>query len=248
MEEFKYGYIYITTNLLDGKRYIGQHAYSIFDESYKGSGVYLSRAIKKIGKENFKVELIEWCSDQKSLDDREVYWIAKYSAVESDEFYNLAKGGDGCKKGSKLSDVAKKHISESHQGEKHNMYGKHHTEETKLKMSKTRKGKKFSEEHKKNLSKNHANTKGENSPWFGKHHTEETKKKMSEKQKGKVFSDEHKHNISKNHADVSGKNNPCYGTAWVNTGVTNKMIKVDELDYYISLGYYKGRVKKNKKG
>ena len=131
----RFGYIYITTNLVDGKKYIGQHAYSEFNENYKGSGIYLQKAIKKHGKENFKAEILEWCYSQKELDEREIYWIDFYQAVESDEFYNLAEGGDGCKKGSKLSEETKKRISESHQGEKHNMYGKHHSEETKKKIS-----------------------------------------------------------------------------------------------------------------
>lgn len=207
----KYGYIYITTNLLNGKKYVGQHAYSVFDENYKGSGIYLTKAIKKEGKENFKVALIEWCDSQEKLDEREVYWIDYYSAVESDNFYNLAKGGDGCKKGSKLSEETKKRISESHQGEKHNMYGKHHSEKTKLKMSMTRKGRKFTKEHKRNMSKHHADNRGENSPWYGKHHSNETKKKISEANQGRVFSEEHKQKISENHANISGKNNPMYG-------------------------------------
>lgn len=207
----RFGYIYITTNLVDGKKYIGQHAYSEFNENYKGSGVYLQKAIKKHGKENFKVEILEWCYSQEELDEREVYWIDFYQAVESDEFYNLAKGGDGCKKGSKLSEETKKRISKAHQGEKHNMYGKHHSEETKLKMSMTRKGRKFTEEHKHNMSKHHADNRGENSPWYGKHHSNETKKKISEANQGRVFSEEHKQKISENHADISGSNNPMYG-------------------------------------
>lgn len=44
-----YGYVYQTINLINGKKYIGKHKSNVFDESYKGSGVYLSRAIKKYG-------------------------------------------------------------------------------------------------------------------------------------------------------------------------------------------------------
>ena len=53
---------------------------------------------------------------------------------------------------------------EKFKGENHHFFGKHHTEETKQKMSEVQKG--------------------ENNPMYGKHHTEETKKKMSEAQKG----------------------------------------------------------------
>ena len=33
-----YGYIYITTNLINGMKYIGKHKASMFDPAYKGSG------------------------------------------------------------------------------------------------------------------------------------------------------------------------------------------------------------------
>lgn len=171
----RFGYIYITTNLINGKKYIGQHAYSEFNENYKGSGVYIQKAIKKHGKENFKVEILEWCYSQEELNEREVYWIDFYQAVESDNFYNLAKGGDGCKKGSKLSEETKQRLSEIHQGSKHHMYGKHHTEESKRKISEARKGKPsknkgkpFSEDHKLKLSQNHADFKREKNPLYKK--------------------------------------------------------------------------------
>lgn len=44
-----YGYIYITTNLTNNKKYIGKHASSKFDENYKGSGKRLWNAINKYG-------------------------------------------------------------------------------------------------------------------------------------------------------------------------------------------------------
>ena len=44
-----YGYIYVTTNLINGRKYIGQHAKPEFDESYYGSGTALKPAIKKYG-------------------------------------------------------------------------------------------------------------------------------------------------------------------------------------------------------
>ena len=53
-----YGYIYKTTNLINGKIYIGQHKSNLFDSQYKGSGVILRKAFAKYGKENFKVEII----------------------------------------------------------------------------------------------------------------------------------------------------------------------------------------------
>ena len=76
-----YGYIYKTTNLVNGKIYIGQKKSTIFlGEKYLGSGIELVNAIKKYGKENFKVELIEELPTKKKLDEREIYWIDKYNS------------------------------------------------------------------------------------------------------------------------------------------------------------------------
>lgn len=53
-------FIYKTINLITSKIYIGQHNGSY--KNYLGSGVYLNRAIKKYGRNNFKKEIIEYCT------------------------------------------------------------------------------------------------------------------------------------------------------------------------------------------
>ena len=92
-----YGFVYITTNHINGKQYIGQRKYDKQGKwkEYLGSGIILSRAIEKYGLENFSKEIIEECKTKKILNDREIYWINYYNAVESDNFYNIASGGDG---------------------------------------------------------------------------------------------------------------------------------------------------------
>ena len=92
-----YGFIYITTNHINGKKYIGQKKYDKYDHwrTYLGSGILLSRAINKYGRENFSKEIIEECETRDKLNAREKYWISYYDAVNSDEFYNIASGGDG---------------------------------------------------------------------------------------------------------------------------------------------------------
>lgn len=93
---FMYGYIYKTTNLINGKIYIGQKKSTIFlDTGYLGSGVRLKSAIKHYGKENFKVELLEECYSREHLNDREIYYIGKYKSQDLTIGYNLTKGGDG---------------------------------------------------------------------------------------------------------------------------------------------------------
>lgn len=91
-----YGFVYITTNNVNGKMYIGQRCYHKKGwENYLGSGVYLKRAIRKYGKENFTKTIIKNYINKEELDAGEIYFIQKYDAVNNDNFYNIAQGGDG---------------------------------------------------------------------------------------------------------------------------------------------------------
>lgn len=87
-------YIYLTTNLINGKKYIGQHKGDI-DDSYLGSGILISTAIKKYGKQNFKKEILQICSSREEADELEKYYINLYNAVLDENFYNLQEGGTG---------------------------------------------------------------------------------------------------------------------------------------------------------
>lgn len=91
-----YGYVYKTTNTVTNKIYIGQKKSDVFlEEKYLGSGVRLKSSIKHHGKENFKVELIEWCESKETLDIREKFWINFYNSRNSEIGYNITIGGDG---------------------------------------------------------------------------------------------------------------------------------------------------------
>ena len=54
-------YVYLTTNLINGKKYIGQY-YGEVDDNYIGSGSTLKKAINKYGKGNFKKEILYMCN------------------------------------------------------------------------------------------------------------------------------------------------------------------------------------------
>ena len=91
-----YGYIYKTTNLINGKIYVGQKKSDVFlKEEYLGSGRYLNNAINKYGRENFKVQLIEWCETFEIINEREKYWISYFNCRDSKIGYNIAEGGEG---------------------------------------------------------------------------------------------------------------------------------------------------------
>ena len=86
-------FIYKTTNLLNGKYYIGKYAGK--RSTYLGSGIHLKSAIEKYGRENFKRVVIEECKSLKELSDREKHWIELFDAVNDPRSYNLTEGGQG---------------------------------------------------------------------------------------------------------------------------------------------------------
>lgn len=126
MNREPYGFIYMTINLVNGKKYIGKKIYDSNANTYLGSGVALKKAIAKYGKENFKRIILEKCYTDEELSNAEIKWIEKYDAVNNKGFYNLAEGGTG---GMRWKSIP------------HPMYGKHHSKETKIKMSISRSGK-----------------------------------------------------------------------------------------------------------
>lgn len=96
------GYIYCITNLINGKKYIGQTTRTIEerfrDHSYQAYASEndsrpICRAIKKYGIENFKVDQLEEV-DNSSLNEREIYWIHELQTY-GEQGYNATKGGDG---------------------------------------------------------------------------------------------------------------------------------------------------------
>lgn len=171
------GYIYLTTNLIDNKKYIGKRQKNKFDKNYKGSGKYLKRAINKYGKDNFETKIIQWCKTTYELNFIEKYWIKYFNAQENNEFYNISPSGD-------WGDISKGMTKEQYEewGNKISIAntGKKRSEETRLKMSQSMKSKKRI--NKKNIII--ANT-GKNNPMYGKKHSEETIQKMKENSKSK---------------------------------------------------------------
>lgn len=90
-----YGYIYITTNLINNKIYIGKHVANQYEpEKYIGSGKVLLRAIKKYGKDNFKNELLCECGSEEELNTQERYYIQCYNSTNPKIGYNISDGGE----------------------------------------------------------------------------------------------------------------------------------------------------------
>lgn len=95
-EKKPYGFIYITTNKINNKKYIGQKKFDNRGrwKSYLGSGYWLMKAIDKYGKENFYREIVGTSMTEEELNQKEYEWIKKHNAVEDSNFYNMMNGGD----------------------------------------------------------------------------------------------------------------------------------------------------------
>ena len=180
--------IYKTVNAINGKFYIGQDSNN--NPEYYGSGTAFKLALKKYGRENFIKEVIEVCSNQEELNEREKYWIKETKAIELG--YNIAEGGFGV---SNMSDEIKQKISKSKKGKKLSeehikklskcFKGRKHTEETKQKLSEINKGRKLTPEQLKKLSESHKGIKL----------SEEAKRKIGDRFRGKPLSEEHRKKI-----------------------------------------------------
>jgi len=183
--EKQFNFVYVTTNIVNGKQYVGDHSTNDLNDEYLGSGNLIRHAIKKYKRENFKRKILKlFETKQEAFNDQELY-IKKFKTLVPNGYNLSPSGGHGTNggylseetkrkigvslsksiKGRKLSEIHKQRLSEAHKGIKH-------TEETKKKLSELKKGQ---------------------IPWIkGRHHTKETKRKISESGKGRKHSEETK--------------------------------------------------------
>lgn len=91
-----YGYIYKRECLVNGKIYVGKHKYTGpgLDESYRGSGILLQRALEKYGEENFTLELVCYAESADMLNILEKFYILEFNSLVPSG-YNIAMGGEG---------------------------------------------------------------------------------------------------------------------------------------------------------
>ena len=118
-------YIYLVSNNVNDKVYVGQTRRPlkkrwydhVFNSTHEERVSLIDRAIKKYGKENFKISVIEEVKSEK-LNERERYWISYYNSNKIG--YNITIGGEGTvfvsdseileawKKGGSISESAKR--------------------------------------------------------------------------------------------------------------------------------------------
>lgn len=246
--------IYVLINIETLEEYIGKSINiegrwdAHKNNAIKGIDTHLYRSIRKYGWEKFDKHIIEECLEDE-LNDKEIYWIETLDTYKHG--YNMTLGGDGVR----------------FFGEENGMFGRHHTEESKQKMSYARKGKTswqkgkpVSEETKCKISET---LKGKPSWNKGKSWSEETKHKMSESHKGKPSKLKGRHLSAETKTKLSESvkismcseeiKNKCrqggyntIGRIWINNSETNKRVKDEELNNYLSNGWKLGRLYKRK--
>lgn len=172
LEQNKYGYIYLTTNIFNGKKYIGKRTKPYFDTKYYGSGKHLKRALKKYGKENFIIGILQWCNSEEELNQAEKDWIKTLNAQESKNFYNISAGGDwgDISKGMTPQEKAKwgEKISKANTGKKRTPEQREHISNS-LKWKTHHLSKEAIEKRK-----------GSGNHRYGKHWSEKEKQKLSD--------------------------------------------------------------------
>lgn len=206
--------VYKTTNLINGKIYVGMHKTNNLDDGYMGSGKIFKRALEKYGIENFKKEYLEVFDNPEDMFQMESQ-IVNEDFVNDEQTYNLKVGGEGG------WDFVNANLTERQRKEIAQIGGltRHISKEDWLKLTGIGIRRAWAEGKYDNVNFNNSR--------LGIPHSEETKKKMSESSKGKGI----------------GKTNSQYGTCWIYhiELKENKKIKKEDLDLYSLQGWIKGR-------
>ena len=197
-KQHKYNFIYKTTNLLNGKYYVGMHSTSKLNDGYLGSGKKLRRSIRKYGKDNFRLEILEFFDSREELVKREKQLINE-NMIKDKLCMNLKPGGSG---GFCNEDHKHKFLEAGKKSMLISLKNGHKTQSLLWKTDEI-----WRERRIKQLS---LGAKG-NKSFTGKKHKEETKAKIG----------------LTNSIKQKGQGNSQYGTMWITNGIENKKVKKD---------------------
>ena len=219
-----YFIIYKTTNLINGKFYIGKHQTTNLYDEYVGSGKLLKRAIKKYGKENFYKEILEVYDTESKMNLAEKILVV----IDREISYNLCDGGHGG-----FGYINRLGINNTN----------NHTIEHRKKSSELLKKQWEDDEYKINhvlkTKKLHRLGKMKRG-YFGQRGEKDLEIFQLTHS---VAAKEKRRNTYKTRSIGQGNKNSQFGTCWITNGVENKKIKKDDLDNWIVKGYSKGRIK-----
>lgn len=90
-----YGVVYLIANRVNNKKYIGITTRDVSDrfKEHCKANSYIGRAIRKYGKNNFSIQIIDMAHTKEELFDLEVKHISNYNSYR--DGYNQTVGGDG---------------------------------------------------------------------------------------------------------------------------------------------------------
>lgn len=191
-----YGFIYITTNMVNGKRYLGQKRFEYGTDwrSYLGSGQALRAAINLYGKEKFSRNVVCFCYSEDELNQVEYDLSVFLDVVKSPDWYNMILGGKG-KSGYQMSEEQlKAHRARAVQQMQNPAMREHlsklakernNTDEAKKHQSAMMKELWQDDEFRKKVVDNLPDRSGTKHPMFGYQWSDEQRKHMSEVQTGK---------------------------------------------------------------
>lgn len=243
-----YGYIYMFTNLLNNKRYIGKHKYHKpeLDKNYLTSGKIITESIKKHGLDNFKQEIIDIADSLEELNEKESYYIREFKTRHPDG-YNLTDGGDGAPNldedsRKKLAYWAgKKQSDESKEKRRESLKKVKRTPEWLAKMSASNKKHKPSD-----LTRLRSSERHKGSHWCNNGSIEimlECAREIPEGYKlGRLKSNKPKKKLGpKNPETIKKISDKKRGSKWYNNGIYEQMIHPEDI---IPDGFIPGRIKK----
>jgi hypothetical protein len=146
--EKKFHFVYLTTNLVNGKQYVGDHSSDCVDDDYIGSGrPYFKSAVHLHGKKNFERKILEFFETKELAFNAQSKYIIEYQTLYPNG-YNLSPTG-GCMKNGMHSKESIEKMRKKHKGVRF-------TQEHKDNIGKSRKNIKYSEESKHLMSIHHA--------------------------------------------------------------------------------------------
>lgn len=236
--DFSFSAIYLWTNLINNKKYVGQaqNFYERMQDYTSGQedDRVIGKAILKYGIENFEVTILEKEIQTDRLNEHEQYWMNYYQCFVPNGYNvcHIAGNTTGYRHTeedkSRMSEIAKQRFKEHPElikkGKDNNMYGKHHSQETKRKMSESRMGNqnakgctwKMKQETKDKIS---ASLKGKQN-CLGRKLSQETRNKIAKANRNKIVSEETKKKISKANKGKATKPVRCVETGVVFNSVS----------------------------
>lgn len=85
-----YGYVFLTTNLKSGKKYIGARRSVLFDKNYFGELEEIAKDVHNEGPQSFSVKMLMPYESEEALVAGEKYFLDEYKALSDSTFYNCA--------------------------------------------------------------------------------------------------------------------------------------------------------------